>query len=100
MRGAAAIDIFVSELRDRARERPVLAPHIPQVEGVLIKLQKAAQEWPCDFGRFWRDMEIVISDRSLSVKARLILMGPIGDAMGKVFGGREDTIAVSSGGMH
>jgi hypothetical protein len=95
-----AIETFTGELRDRARQRPALAPHIPVIERALIKLQRAAQEWPSDFGHWWRDAEAVISDRALSVKVKLALLGPIGDGMTKVFGGREDTIAVPSGGVH
>jgi hypothetical protein len=96
----SAIETFIGELRDCAREQPAItAAHISRVEETMIKLRKAAQESPLDFGHWWRDVEAVISDRTLSVKARLTLMGPIGDAIGKAFG-REDTIAVSSGGVH
>ena len=94
------IETFIGEMQERAREKPVLAPHITLIERGMVRLRKAAQESPSDFGRWWRDVEAVISDRTLSVKARLILMGPIGDAMGKVSGGRTDTSVPSSDRVH
>jgi hypothetical protein len=95
------IKAFVDELRQRACEHPAItADFIAQIERVLTGMRKAAQELPQDFGHWWREAEAVISDRSLSVKAKLVLMGPIGDEMCKVFGGREDTIAVSSDRVH
>jgi hypothetical protein len=95
------IEAFVNELRERARDRPVITvDFIARIEGAMTGMRKAAKESPQDFGRWWSETEAVISDRSLSVKAKLVLMGPIGDEMGKVFGGREDTIALSSVGVH
>jgi hypothetical protein len=91
---------FVDECRECAREQPAItAEHIARIGGVISKLHEAAQESPGDFGHWWREVEAVISDRSLSVKARLALLGPIGDAIGRAFG-REDTIVPFSGGVH
>jgi hypothetical protein len=99
MADVGAIETFIAELRERAKEKPALAPHVAHVEEILTKARDSAQKFPADFGHWWKQVEAVISDRSLSVKARLALLGPIADEMGKAFG-RDDTITPSSGGTH
>jgi hypothetical protein len=70
-----SVETFIGEMRDRANGNPVLVAHVARVELALTKARESAEKMPADFDHRWRQIEGVISDRTLSGAACIIRPG-------------------------
>lgn len=76
---SSAIETFLDEVREAGRVRGLMTEdHVEIIRSALVSSRDAAGD-DVRLLTLWDDVREVISDRSLSVKARLVEMGKVAE---------------------